>query len=1264
MQLDMHTVLSYPSIRAVSNASLWLYYTMDSADRWSQHLRNERDLSTRVAGRDTYGDGTLGGVSGPVGRPAAPLLVDSDAPLVGAKVEHRSIQMGHTFANGSVVTHGQMQLIRLALVDFESPRRLLYARIEVLPTQGNLWQVDADGNPTEKIDRGDGRSRPLITNTDWLVLYEPVDLGQPDVYRYNDDGELVWIDTRQDMFMVRIDDKEFLPPNLINPDNPPPWISTEYILRPAWLPIPLNSTVSLEQGTSASLHLRALDLSASLERPLLLSVNDTTHGVSAVGPSLASVGELWLPEPRSCDAFASDASCSAANCTRTECGRVNLCEACAEPCREQEVLSSLEFNPAPVCTAPATTPTSSVQRSLPENMRVALLPYENACAYLYDRQRTSASFPYAPTAQCRFPAKRLPDNFASTLSNAQAATIRTQAIKLEELIMKVHVAPTFLAMGLDIMFLVTRLGQNDADLMHPLSVTSAPGTLHVKTIPVNRAPYIGRNSTFMLNVGAAANVNEPPSGAVALRAEDADADQIMFSVENFPANGSLHLPPSFAQTLPGTFPSPAKNREGLTVGAMVREVGKMSYQQPRGQQLLQGPSATPESMRLRWSVRESSKNLTDLCGSRGVEALEVTVHNAISLTSLTVHGLVPSDSPMVVYVRAGVQSFETYRIEESLTSESFTTFDPDSPATRLHKAAWQASRIYTTQHRVSIESHGRWVEVWRGRVSTIKRQADVLHITVPTVEVAGATFRVATCGAWSLGDLGNSSGSSHMRHATAVQVAGFYGSLPKRVPAGLGIYIPTRQFSGHDTFTFSASDGDLTAENTGILSANVALQYEKLRPSDHDLSVTMSSTTVIHLARSPSSWQITRLPDKGSLMLTAGGTPLAAPISGNEASQTYILFRAPDEVVDESSETTIRYRTLAPDGSYTSEAWIKINFLCSVGQELRRVLAPGRPKMCMPCLPGSFNPIKPIGGYGGRCTLCPSGKFQSATGSSSCTECPAGTITSLPGEIKCRACSPGTYSATSGGSRCGECAAGEFMPHSGASHCFSCGNGGFNVARGRSQCMACPALTRALTPRAASRLDCLCATGAFNTRGCPGTECKPCPRGATCYGGRNAPASNAGFWSDSELWLNGTEAEVWECNFRGLRDNCRGIAQYMDPLPGFLTLVSNDNVEANHVGGLGSDAALGRLMSTSGHGRDAVYQAAPLEEPRTAEQLCRMDNQLYSEALRSETGCKEGYRGRFCAACAEGHAVSLRRKFARGSHVDSGACTLTLSADR
>ena len=41
------------------------------------------------------------------------------------------------------------------------------------------------------IQRGDGRSKPMVTNKDWLLLYQPVDIGQPDVYRYNNDGELV-----------------------------------------------------------------------------------------------------------------------------------------------------------------------------------------------------------------------------------------------------------------------------------------------------------------------------------------------------------------------------------------------------------------------------------------------------------------------------------------------------------------------------------------------------------------------------------------------------------------------------------------------------------------------------------------------------------------------------------------------------------------------------------------------------------------------------------------------------------------------------------------------------------------------------------------------------------------------------------------------------------------------------------------------------------------------------------------------------------------
>lgn len=119
MQLDMHTVLSYPSIRAVSNVSLWLYYTMDTADRWSQTVRNDFDLSARIPGRLTYGDGILGGVVGSVGRSGAPLVVDSDAPLVGAKVEHRSIQMGHVDANQTVVMRGGMQVRNRAKISMK-----------------------------------------------------------------------------------------------------------------------------------------------------------------------------------------------------------------------------------------------------------------------------------------------------------------------------------------------------------------------------------------------------------------------------------------------------------------------------------------------------------------------------------------------------------------------------------------------------------------------------------------------------------------------------------------------------------------------------------------------------------------------------------------------------------------------------------------------------------------------------------------------------------------------------------------------------------------------------------------------------------------------------------------------------------------------------------------------------------------------------------------------------------------------------------------
>ena len=80
---------------------------------------------------------------------------------------------------------------------------------------------------------------------------------------------------------VRVSDVEFVPLERIDPDNPPPWISSgtpfttqftcftstkvqilthqrscasEYIITPAWHPLPLNQSVSLPQASFAHTH--------------------------------------------------------------------------------------------------------------------------------------------------------------------------------------------------------------------------------------------------------------------------------------------------------------------------------------------------------------------------------------------------------------------------------------------------------------------------------------------------------------------------------------------------------------------------------------------------------------------------------------------------------------------------------------------------------------------------------------------------------------------------------------------------------------------------------------------------------------------------------------------------------------------------------------------------------------------------------------------------------------------------------------------------
>ncbi len=56
-----------------------------------------------------------------------------------------------------------------------------------------------------------------MTSLDLQVWYEAVELGQPDVKQYNDEGELVAVDTRADSFLIRVSDSQFLPPDVRAP---------------------------------------------------------------------------------------------------------------------------------------------------------------------------------------------------------------------------------------------------------------------------------------------------------------------------------------------------------------------------------------------------------------------------------------------------------------------------------------------------------------------------------------------------------------------------------------------------------------------------------------------------------------------------------------------------------------------------------------------------------------------------------------------------------------------------------------------------------------------------------------------------------------------------------------------------------------------------------------------------------------------------------------------------------------------------------------
>ena len=107
---------------------------------------------------------------------------------------------------------------------------------------------------------------------------------------------------------------------------------------------------------------------------------------------------------------------------------------------------------------------------------------------------------------------------------------------------------------------------------------------------------------------------------------------------------------------------------------------------------------------------------------------------------------------------------------------------------------------------------------------------------------------------------------------------------------------------------------------------------------------------------------------------------------------------------------------------------------------------------------------------------------------------------------------------------CEPCASGTFSDKANAKHCENCPIGYWLKTPGQSACDRCPLGTTTNFIGATRLTDCICRVGFFNRAGLNGVECEPCPDGATCEGGIDAPIPKKGYWSNSS-----DRREIYRC---------------------------------------------------------------------------------------------------------------------------------------
>lgn len=170
---------------------------------------------------------------------------------------------------------------------------------------------------------------------------------------------------------------------------------------------------------------------------------------------------------------------------------------------------------------------------------------------------------------------------------------------------------------------------------------------------------------------------------------------------------------------------------------------------------------------------------------------------------------------------------------------------------------------------------------------------------------------------------------------------------------------------------------------------------------------------------------------------------------------------------------------------------------------------------CIACKPGSFFNTNT---YPFRCTPCPGGSFQPASGKTSCRKCQNGWQSNSQ-RTACIQCKAGSYfESSSAFGRCATCAGGTFQPLKGKTKCMKCKQG-WESNWSRTSCKPCQPGTFFNSLR--YYLRCTPCESGFYQPGKAKTSCLKCPIGWASNFKRTAcsPCPRGSYYNDNKYVL-------------------------------------------------------------------------------------------------------------------------------------------------